>query len=102
MREVLYDEDREDTSERRVRASASACAQGPQPRAATGPGGATTFASSSAIRLTGSRCFGSSRRRSQAALSRSYKNQCGAVMAATLRLADVRLLAGVTPEVPDW
>jgi hypothetical protein len=24
------------------------------------------------------------------------KNQCGAVMAATLRLADVRLLAGVT------
>jgi hypothetical protein len=37
--------------------------------------------------------------RSQAALSRSYmnrKNQCGAVTAATLRLADARLPAGVT------
>ena len=76
------------------RASASACAPGPQPRSATGPGGATTFASSSAVRSTSSRCSGSSRRRPQAALSRSYikrKNQCGAGMAATLR---VRLLAG--------
>jgi hypothetical protein len=43
--------------------------------------------------------LGSSRRRCQAALSRSYmnrKNLRGAVMAATLRLADARLLAGVT------
>ena len=94
------------------------------PRSATGPGGATTFASSSAVRSPSSRCSGSSRRRSQATLSRSYmkrKNQCGAGMAATLHvrlpagvpdairelvvgdngderhlLADVRLLAGVT------
>jgi hypothetical protein len=64
---------------------------------ATGPGGATMLASSSAVRSTSSRCSGSSRRRSQAALSRSYmkrKNQCGAGTAATLR---VRLPA----RVPD-
>jgi hypothetical protein len=67
------------------------------------PGGATTFASSSAIRLTSSRCSGSSRRRSQAAFSRSCmnrKNHCGALMAATLWLADVRLLAGDARGVP--
>src|SRR5690606_27648108 len=44
--------------------------------------------SSSAVRSTSSRCSGSSCRRSQAALSRSYmkrKNERGAGIAATLR-----------------
>jgi hypothetical protein len=115
MREVLQDEDRQDTSERRVREAerradvvhlegrVNLVARGSSPRnldhasrpvdtddvitaprqcermrarsaaqVGTGPGGATTFANSSAVRSTSSRCSGSSRRRAQAALSRSY------------------------------
>jgi hypothetical protein len=74
-----------------------ACAPGPQPRSAPDPGCATTFASSSAVRSTSSRCSGSSRRRSQAAVSRSYmkrKNHCGERTAATLR---VRPYTGASP-----
>jgi len=105
MREVLYDEDREDPSERRVReeerradvvhverhvhlvASGLCPCDLDHARCPVDTGDVITAPRE---------CECSSRRCSQAALSRSYmnrKNQRGAV---TLQLADVRLLAGVT------